>query len=130
GSTKGSTVSSRVPTAERRQTLAHGANRVARTPGFGVRGLSTGRRKSRGPQNRGSALPSIGGACAERSYISFASLVPARVHGSGAGRGTARALRTTGGEVRPIGPDTRRSEAASPAGIRRPRAGERRVPRR
>ena len=30
-------------------------NRVARTPGFGVRGLTTGLRKSRGPQNRGSA---------------------------------------------------------------------------
>jgi len=30
---------------------------VARTPGFGVRGFSTGRRKDRGPQNRGSALP-------------------------------------------------------------------------
>jgi len=34
-------------------------SRVARTPGFGVRGFFPGPRKSRGPQCRGSALPPV-----------------------------------------------------------------------
>jgi hypothetical protein len=52
-----------------RRYFQPGRVRVARTPGFGVRGLSTREGKSRGPQNRGSALPHGGREEVEEKHV-------------------------------------------------------------
>jgi hypothetical protein len=49
---------------------------VARTPGFGVCGSSTGPQTSRGPQDRGSALPSFGALCCLSLPLGFARDIP------------------------------------------------------